>query len=146
MDTINHIKEIYYCIFSQLQFFLRCKIAAYIESWVHDVNVIGIDWGKLSSHNGLPHYFIAANNAIKAGEYAGQLLSKMLIQGLGAKPKSFHAIGHSLGAHVVGHFGRTIQSENEAKIFRVTGNFNDKHLTGLTIFSRAPTNFPSQYV
>ena len=113
---------------------------------MHDVNVIGIDWGKLSSHNGLPHYFIAANNAIKVGEYAGQLLSKMLIQGLGAKPQSFHAIGHSLGAHVVGHFGRTIQSENEAKIFRVTGNFNAKHLIGLTIFSRAPTNFLSQYV
>lgn len=95
---------------------------AYIESWVHDVNVIGIDWGKLAySRNGIiPNYFFAANNAIKVGEYAGQLLSKMLIQGLGAKPKSFHAIGHSLGAHVVGHFGRTIQSENEAKIFRVT--------------------------
>ena len=91
---------------------------------MHDVNVIGIDWGKLASHNGLPHYFIAANNAIKAGEYAGQLLSKMLIQGLGAKPSSFHAIGHSLGAHVAGHFGRTVQSEAEAKIFRVTGNFN----------------------
>ena len=122
--------------------FFQCKIAAYIESWVHDVNVIGIDWGKLMSHNGIiPNYFVAANNAIKVGEYAGQLLSKMLIQGLGAKPKSFHAIGHSLGAHVVGHFGRTIQSENEAKIFRVTGNFNAKHLTGLTIFSRAPTNF-----
>ena len=75
---------------------------------MHDVNVIGIDWGKLMSHNGIiPNYFVAANNAIKVGEYAGQFLSKMLIQGLGAKPKSFHAIGHSLGAHVVGHFGRT---------------------------------------
>ena len=115
---------------------------------MHDVNVIGIDWGKLAfSRTGIiPNYFFAANNAIKVGEYAGQLLSKMLIQGLGAKPQSFHAIGHSLGAHVVGHFGRTIQSENEAKIFRVTGNFNAKHLTGLIIFSRAPTNFLSQYV
>ena len=133
--------------FLTIVIFFQCKIAAYIESWVHDVNVIGIDWGKLMSHNGIiPNYFVAANNAIKVGEYAGQLLSKMLIQGLGAKPQSFHAIGHSLGAHVVGHFGRTIQSENEAKIFRVTGNFNAKHLIGLTIFSRAPTNFLSQYV
>ena len=87
------------------------------------MNIIGVDWGKLSSHNNLPHYFIAANNAIKVGKHAGSLLTKMLVQDLGVNPKNIHAIGHSLGAHVVGHFGRTIQSElNEIKISRITGN------------------------
>ena len=95
---------------------------AYIDNFDHDVNIIGIDWGKLSSHNGIPHYFIAANNAIKVGKHAGHVLSKMLIEGLGVRAKNIHAIGHSLGAHVVGHFGRTIQADLDEKILRITGN------------------------
>jgi len=93
---------------------------AYIDNFDHDVNIIGIDWGKLASANGIPQYFIAANNAIKVGEQAGHVLSKMLIEGLGVQSSSIHAIGHSLGAHVVGHFGRTIQANVNEKILRIT--------------------------
>ena len=36
-----------------------------------------------------------------------------------------HAIGHSLGAHLVGHFGRNIESIfGKGKIARVTGKNN----------------------
>ena len=87
-----------------------------------DVNIIGVDWGKLASHNGLPHYFIAANNAIKVGKYIGSLFAKLFIEDLGVKPTNLHAIGHSLGAHAVGHFGRTLQSEVNETISRITGN------------------------
>merc|ERR1712038_242171 len=93
---------------------------AYIENFDHDVNIIGIDWGELASHNGLPHYFIAANNAIKVGEHTGHLFAKMLIESLGVQANSIHAIGHSLGAHVVGHFGRTIIADAKEKIIRIT--------------------------
>jgi len=94
---------------------------AYIDNFDHDVNIIGVDWGELASHSGIPHYFIAANNAIKVGEHTGHLFSKMLIESLGVKASTIHAIGHSLGAHAVGHFGRTIQSDVNEKILRITG-------------------------
>ena len=97
-------------------------ISAYIENFSHDVNIIGIDWGKLASNNGLPHYFIAANNAIKVGKHTGDVFAKLFVEGLGVHAKDFHAIGHSLGAHVVGHFGRTIKSAMNEKILRITGN------------------------
>ena len=45
----------------------------------------------------------------------------MLIESLGVKANSLHAIGHSLGAHLVGHFGRTIQSDVNENIIRITG-------------------------
>ena len=45
----------------------------------------------------------------------------MLIESLGVQAKSLHAIGHSLGAHLVGHLGRTIQSDVNEKIIRITG-------------------------
>ena len=100
---------------------LNYLFSEYLEHGEYDVNVIGIDWGKLASHNDLPHYFIAANNAIKVGQHTGTLFANLLIKQLGLMPKNIHAIGHSLGAHVVGHFGRTIQSEGLGKISRVTG-------------------------
>ena len=76
----------------------------------------------MASNNGLPHYFIAANNAIKVGKHTGDVFTKLLVEGLGVQAKSMHAIGHSLGAHLVGHFGRTIKSNTNEKIRRITGN------------------------
>jgi len=93
---------------------------AYIENFDHNVNIIGIDWGELSSSSGIPHYFIAANNAIKVGQHTGKLFADMLLKSLGVNTQLVHAIGHSLGAHVVGHFGRTIQTEGYDKIIRMT--------------------------
>ena len=101
--------------------YFYCTFPAYIESGDHDVNIIGIDWGLLSSHNGFPHYLISSQNAIKVGKHTGELFAKMLIESLGVNPKSIHAIGHSLGSHVMGHFGRTLESEVNEKIIRITG-------------------------
>ena len=76
----------------------------------------------MSSHNGLPHYFIAATNSIRVGVHSGQVFEKLLIEGLGAHAQDMHAIGHSLGAHLVGHLGRTIKSDMNEQLGRITGN------------------------
>ena len=46
-------------------------------------------------------------------------LIKSLNQQTGNTPASFHLIGFSLGAHVVGYAGRRL---NQNKIGRITGN------------------------
>ena len=84
-------------------------------------NVIAVHWQPLSTWD---NYFTAAKNSVKVGQYAGQVLGlDLLINGLGQKPEQIHAIGHSLGAHLVGHFARTIQFKARS-IARVTGKFN----------------------
>ena len=84
-------------------------------------NVIAVHWQPLSTWD---NYFTAAKNSVKVGQYAGQVLGlDLLINGLGQKPEQIHAIGHSLGAHLVGHFARTIQFK-AGSIARVTGKFN----------------------
>ena len=94
---------------------------AYIENFDHNVNIIGINWGELSSYGDLPHYFIAANNAIKVGQHTGKLFADMLLKSLGVNTQLVHTIGHSLGAHVVGHFGRAIKElGGQGQIARVT--------------------------
>ena len=45
----------------------------------------------------------------------------MLIDELHQDPKLIEAVGHSLGAHVVGHLGRSVFKSIEQKIKRVTG-------------------------
>ena len=104
-----------------MKLFIIHLFAAYIENFDHNVNIIGIDWGELSSSSGIPHYFIAANNAIKVGQHTGKLFADMFLKSLGVNTQLVHAIGHSLGAHAVGHFGRTIQAEGYDKIIRMTG-------------------------
>jgi len=81
-------------------------------------NVIAVHWQPLSTWD---NYFTAAKNSVKVGQYAGEVLGlDLLINGLGQKPEQIHAIGHSLGAHLVGHFARTIQFK-AGSIARVTG-------------------------
>ena len=46
----------------------------------------------------------------------------LLVNGIGQSPDQIHAIGHSLGAHLVGHFARTIKNGARA-IKRTTGIF-----------------------
>ena len=50
----------------------------------------------------------------------------MLIDKLHQDPKLIEAVGHSLGAHVVGHLGRSIFNSIGQKIKRVTGLFSRK--------------------
>ena len=84
------------------------------------MNVIGIDWGGLA-YDFL--YFSSAAYSMAVGEYTGEKIAfEMLINQLGQMPSQIEAVGHSLGAHLVGHLGRTIFDKSGEKISRVTGN------------------------
>jgi len=86
---------------------------------LRDVNVVSVDWRYLSS---VVDYFAAAEHAVTAGKRAGQILEDLLISQLGQQPRRIHAIGHSLGAHFVGHLGREVASlSGGMKIGRITG-------------------------
>ena len=91
-------------------------INAYAASgW--DVNLICIDWSAYADFD-WPIYVRAAENAVKVGKVVGQkVVSKLLIKKLKQNPKLIHAIGHSLGAHVVGNIGKY----SGQKIGRITG-------------------------
>merc|ERR1712156_655282 len=70
-------------------------------------NVIAVDYHPLATWD---NYFQAALNAVRVGEHAGQVIGvDLLLNGLGQSPDQIHAIGHSLGGQLVGHFGRKIK-------------------------------------
>ena len=82
------------------------------------VNVICIDWAKLADAD-MPVYKRAAENSMKVGKKVGKkIVKELLITKLNQDPKLIHAIGHSLGAHLVGHIGKQITNP---KIGRITG-------------------------
>ena len=69
-----------------------------------NVNVIAVDWYPLATWD---NYFRAAQNAVRVGAYCGEVIGvDILLNGLGQSPNQIHAIGHSLGGQLVGHFGR----------------------------------------
>ena len=56
------------------------------------------------------------------GQHVGEkIVVNMLIESLGQTPSQIEAVGHSLGAHLVGHLGRSVYSLTGQKISRVTG-------------------------
>ena len=84
-----------------------------------DLNLICIDWDKLAT---IENYIGAAMNSNDAGRFIGEnLVLNILINSLNQLPSKIHAIGHSLGAHLVGHIGRQVQKIGNVKINRVTG-------------------------
>ena len=69
-----------------------------------NVNVIAVDWYPLATWD---NYLRAAHNAVRVGNYCGEVIGvDILLNGLGQSPDQIHAIGHSLGGQLVGHFGR----------------------------------------
>ena len=82
-------------------------------------NVIAVHWNPLATWD---NYFIAANNAVRVGQHAGQVIGiDLLMNGLRQTPDQIHAIGHSLGGHLVGHFGRAIKEKGcQGAIKRIT--------------------------
>ena len=68
------------------------------------------------------NFYIAANNAVRTGKHIGEVLGiDLLIKGLDVDIDKIHAIGHSLGGHLIGHFGRTIKKLGEnGPIYRIT--------------------------
>nr|XP_027197649.1 pancreatic triacylglycerol lipase-like [Dermatophagoides pteronyssinus] len=78
----------------------------------HDVNVILVDWSKSDFFP----YTQATANARIAGAMTGIFIQN-LINEFNVSPSSFHLIGHSLGAHVVGYAGKWL----EGKLAHITG-------------------------
>lgn len=78
---------------------------------VGDYNVIIVDW---RGGNGLPYTQATANTRLVGAEIA--VFIKKLQAIFGAKPESFHILGHSLGSHVAGYTGERIPG-----LGRITG-------------------------
>lgn len=78
-----------------------------------DVNVLAVDWSPIAwSFN----YYAIVEEVPNVGYYLAEMLTFLVSQG--CDPKSFHLIGHSLGAHVAGFAGFFL---DEWKIGRITG-------------------------
>ena len=76
-----------------------------------NVNVIAVDWYPLATWD---NYLRAAHNAVRVGNYCGEVIGvDILLNGLGQSPDQIHAIGHSLGGQLVGHFGRHFKKLGE---------------------------------
>lgn len=85
-------------------------------------NIIAVDWGKLAANNAseVPSYIYGANNVNIVADRVGKLV--VLIQQLRNIPfSSFHLVGWSLGAHVAGAAGYTVQTSTGQNVSRVTG-------------------------
>lgn len=80
-----------------------------------DVNVIIIDWGKGS----MPPYTQAVANIRPVGRIAAMLIYALRVVA-GINTENIHLIGHSLGAHLTGYIGNTLQDRFGYKIGRIT--------------------------
>lgn len=101
-EFINNFQIIF-----QLVLFL--SIAAYVEEM--EVNVIVVDWRKLSLHSypiSRKNMWVVARKVAMMIEFLWQLVPK----------NSVHVIGHSLGAHVAGISGEVVRG---GRIHRITG-------------------------
>ncbi|XP_002130573.2 pancreatic lipase-related protein 2 [Ciona intestinalis] len=82
-----------------------------------DVNVIQINWVK-GAH---VEYDNAASNTRLVGAQVGYLI-KMLMEVRNARAENFHLVGFSLGAHVAGFAGKTVQQAGKRHtVGRITG-------------------------
>jgi len=109
--------------------FLRCcchsavGVAAWMDKYGGDHDVILVDWHNLAwflQITSWDDYFydLAARNSIDVGEFVGRCLAGVIQQhGTGL----LHFSGHSLGAHLVGKIGRTIDEVTGQKVSRITG-------------------------
>lgn len=77
-----------------------------------DCNFISVDWGLLAAG---PDYPRAVANVESVGSLTGNFVKFLISKG--ADLSRFHLIGFSLGAHVVGKAGQTMNGD----IPRITG-------------------------
>jgi Lipase len=90
--------------------------AAYLK--VPKTVVIVADWGKLVR---LPCYPTAAFNTKQAGECTATFLMGLKANHPQVDLKDIHAIGFSLGAHVVSFTSNILKKVMKAKFRRITG-------------------------
>lgn len=81
-----------------------------------DGSVVVVDWSGGSG----PPYPQAVANIRLVGAMTAHLL-KNIIYYLGIHQDHIHFIGHSLGAHMAGYAGQTLQTEFNYKLGRITG-------------------------
>ena len=87
-------------------------------------NIICFDWGELSkpTSNLGKIYFGQAKNAVEIGKTMGRdLIQNILVNQLRQNPAYIHAIGHSLGSHLMGNVARSFTASSRKQIGRVTG-------------------------
>ena len=104
---------------------------AYRTNPADSPNIICIDWESLSRpivYKVCPNYVPGrsyrgpAQYAIQIGQLLGpSLVENILVRGLGQQPNFIHAIGHSLGSHLVGNMARYFANSYGTRISRVTG-------------------------
>lgn len=82
-----------------------------------DCNVIIIDWSRGSG----PPYTQAVANIRLVGAITAHLLHRISNYTGSLKLDHAHAIGHSLGAHLCGYIGYTLQQKFNITIGRITG-------------------------
>ncbi|KAJ8931802.1 hypothetical protein NQ314_015258 [Rhamnusium bicolor] len=82
-----------------------------------DCNVIVVDWHGGSS----PPYTQAVANIRLVGAMTAHLLNDIARYTGHLKLNHVHAIGHSLGAHMCGYIGYTLQKEFNLTLGRITG-------------------------
>ncbi|XP_078574623.1 pancreatic triacylglycerol lipase-like [Branchiostoma floridae x Branchiostoma japonicum] len=80
---------------------------------VEDCNVFAVDWGS-GGGSMLPYTQATANTQL-VGATIAQFIN-LLMQETGASLNSFHLIGHSLGAHIMGYAGERLPG-----VGRITG-------------------------
>ena len=70
----------------------------------------------------------SAINAVRVGTHCGKVIGvDLLLNGLGQSPDQIHAIGHSLGGQLVGHFGRQFKKiGRKGPIARITCKYEIK--------------------
>ena len=102
--------------------FSKDYVEAFFNNPELNVNIIAVDYYELAPGK---NYYRAAKNAVMVGKHAGQVIGvDLLLNGLGQNPEQIHAIGHSLGGHLVGHFGRVIKEQGgQGPIARVSCKF-----------------------
>ncbi|KAF7274634.1 pancreatic triacylglycerol lipase-like [Rhynchophorus ferrugineus] len=84
---------------------------------LEDCNVIVVDWHRGSS----PPYTQAVANIRLIGKMTAHLLSDIAAQNDNYTMKHTHCIGHSLGAHLCGYVGYSLQEEFNLTIGRISG-------------------------
>lgn len=88
----------------------RFSSSAFLQK--EDCNFIAVDWEQLA--NAITYYPSAANTYV-VGELTGGFVNFLVSRG--APLSSFHIVGFSLGAHVAGRAGATINGA----VPRITG-------------------------
>lgn len=83
-----------------------------------NVSVLAVDWQDTADRN----YFASAQATKNVGELVANWIFKDLIEFDATILSNIHLVGHSLGAHVSGFIGKTINVLTKGKkIGRITG-------------------------